>query len=193
VDNLNADVSFDAIAFSASGPYDSYSGRHVGRVVGTLRKITHAPAPIDVWVTYPSPVTGATVSINDTHQHTVPGDTYTDTLMGSGPPYTGTTAPSQITLNVSYATCTYDLIAGYSVEGSYTHDGAITNQPLGVGRVVILQQPLDPHSAGSTLQGDREIPLVTDDQHTGYTPGQVHSDWTVAGQTTAHWSITAMP
>lgn len=191
-----ADVSFDAFTMSGSGEHRTYSGAHSGRIVGTLSKINTGPS-VDLWMTYFNPITGGQVSINDTHVYTPPsGDGYTETTVGGGAPHDGFDVPSFIALKVYYDTCTFDLWASYSVDGTVTHNGSGASSVIGVGGLYLYGQAIPPGQDGS-LQGS--LPVIArvnsgnNIDYTGYVPGGTYLFTALEGGTTARWTITPPP
>jgi hypothetical protein len=194
VDSLSADVSFDAFTFNSAGEFDSYTGNHAGRLIGTLTKVTGTGLPFDEWVTYFSPLTGKSVSINDTHNHFYPGEEYTETLLGNGSPHDGLDAPSLVSLKVNYDSCTYDLFASYTVDALATRDSSTSSKPIGIGGLYIYGQTFLPGQADAgSIQGEGAINAIFDTTRTGYVPLQLDTSWSLTGQTTAHWILSVSP
>jgi hypothetical protein len=197
VERFDADVSFDAFDFTATAEYHTHSGQHAGRLIGSLSKIDTGPT-LGLWVTYLSPLKGGQVSISDSYRYDPPSDQgYTGTVTGSGAPHDGLDAPSFVALTVHYDTCTFDLIASYTIDATIVHDGSARSSLMGIGGMGIYGQAISAEqAAANALQGSLAINAVDniEQNRTGYAPfKEAALERSLTGATTARWTITPAP
>jgi hypothetical protein len=199
LERLSAHVWFDPLDFAQTAEYHRHEGRHSGDLKDTLRRLV-STAEFGFWSSYGIPLEDGYVSIDDWYEYSPPArDGYSGTITGSGAPYEGQEAPSLITLHIDYATCTFDLNVGFTVEGTIVHEGASRDQPIGTGGLYLFGQPIVSEQSDATiLDGSLRVRGINDDQlnqkQTGYRPVQdAGTIWEVIGSTRAHWEIGPAP
>jgi hypothetical protein len=192
IEQFDAELSFDQIAFVATAEDRRHNGKHAGHLIGTLKKAVSAPG-FGFWTTYQSPLQGGEVRIDDSYVYEPPsGDGYSGTINGYGPPHDDIRLPSFIAMKVNYAACTFDLFGSFIVDGTVVHKGSLSNQSIGIGGLYLFANAILPEQASATaLEGSRNISANYDTESTGYTPlKETMTQWTVSGSTTARWRIT---
>lgn len=182
---LRVDVSFDAFGFTQSGAGAIYNGHQSGRLVSMLTQ--YQP---DAWATclYDgrpcSPLTGQ-VSVNDTIQ----ADDDTTTIVGSGLPHDAMVMGSYIGLTLHRESCTFDLIATFRVDATFTSGNDVDEGQWG-GVLVLMDQPIATGTGTpGGAQGSRVINVVKDTQRTGYVVLESGLFDTFQGSTTARWTV----
>jgi len=197
VENISANVSFDAYHWNASTEYESYEGNHSGHMAGTMTNIIPAPArdlsPIGIWSSQNAPHTGL-VTMNDTHQLFYPDETITETAVGSAAPFTGSEVPSQIALTVDYATCKYELVATFVVLGDVTSGSASGEAPIIPGGIYYSEVlPQDFFLNGVTRVVTLPARYDTSEKLNGYYPAGQSSELRAEGSTTGRWDLQIVP